>query len=222
MGSEALVDGEITSASAACARTLCRVGRARHLGRARHNSAGRASSTVSTDGADGGGAGRVDRWHQPRAFATIIFFASYLAISRPAPHLIPVGLAFALGVFVAYLTVGLGAMGLLAMVSSVRWLGLLLYGVMAAACFVSPSSAYDSSGQARPPARYEAEPASTMRDRIKGRIRLPAALCRSSLCLGADRVTDGVACTSGLPANDLVHGGHPRDARPGRAVSAGL
>ena len=132
---------------APCARALCRVGRAPSLG-GLDTTAGRQSiidrfqqmgpMAVVLDGLIDG--------INPCAFATIIFFASYLAISRrPRRDLILVGLAFALGVFVAYLTVGLGAMGLLAMVSSVRCLGLLLYGVMAAACFVlAIVSVYDS------------------------------------------------------------------------------
>lgn len=180
VGSEALVDGEITSASAR-----------RVLGRYAESGAPAIWEGLDTT------AGRqsiIDRFQQmgpmavvlaglidginPCAFATIIFFASYLAISRrPRRDLILVGLAFALGVFVAYLTVGLGAMGLLAMVSSVRWLGLLLYGVMAAACFVlAIVSVYDSI-QARRGRLHDMKLnlPDHMRDRIKGRIRPPAA-----------------------------------------------
>ncbi len=176
VGSEALVDGEITSASAR-----------RVLGRYAESGAPAIWEGLDTT------AGRqsiIDRFQQmgpmavvlaglidginPCAFATIIFFASYLAISRrPRRDLILVGLAFALGVFVAYLTVGLGAMGLLAMVSSVRWLGLLLYGVMAAACFVlAIVSVYDSI-QARRGRLHDMKLnlPDHMRDRIKGRIR---------------------------------------------------
>jgi cytochrome c biogenesis protein CcdA len=73
----------------------------------------------------------------PCAFATIIFFVSYLAISRrERGALLAVGLAFTLGVFVAYLLVGLGAMQLLRWANTIQLLGSILYGLMAASCFV--------------------------------------------------------------------------------------
>ena len=73
----------------------------------------------------------------PCAFATIIFFVSYLAISRrERGALLAVGLAFTAGVFIAYLLVGLGAMRLLQWASTMRTVGLVLYGLMAASCFV--------------------------------------------------------------------------------------
>ena len=73
----------------------------------------------------------------PCAFATIIFFVSYLAISqRPRRELIIVGLAFMLGVFVTYLVVGLGAMSLLKLANKVHILARVLYGAFAASCFV--------------------------------------------------------------------------------------
>lgn len=53
-------------------------------------------------------AGLVDGLN-PCAFATLIFFVSYLAISgRKGPQILLVGAAFTLGVFIAYLAVGLG------------------------------------------------------------------------------------------------------------------
>jgi cytochrome c biogenesis protein CcdA/glutaredoxin len=73
----------------------------------------------------------------PCAFATIIFFVSYLALSqRPRRELLLVGLAFMLGVFVAYFSVGLGAMSLLRLANRVRILAKILYGVFAATCLV--------------------------------------------------------------------------------------
>jgi cytochrome c biogenesis protein CcdA len=86
----------------------------------------------------------------PCAFATIIFFVSYLAISRRGRSaLLMVGLAFTLGVFVAYLMVGLGAMRLLQWANTMRVLGLVLYGLMAASCFVLAGVSVHDYGLAR-------------------------------------------------------------------------
>lgn len=73
----------------------------------------------------------------PCAFATILFFISYLTISkRPRRALLAVGLLFSLGVFTTYLAIGLGAMSLLRLASKVHVLGLVLFGVMGAGCFI--------------------------------------------------------------------------------------
>ena len=57
----------------------------------------------------------------PCAFATILFFVSYLAVSRrQRREMLLVGGAFALGVFVTYFAVGLGAMRLLLLVQAAR------------------------------------------------------------------------------------------------------
>jgi cytochrome c biogenesis protein CcdA/glutaredoxin len=73
----------------------------------------------------------------PCAFATILFFVSYLAISRRRRReLILIGLAFSAGVFITYLLVGLGAMSLLRLLDSMRMVGLVLYTLMAISCFV--------------------------------------------------------------------------------------
>lgn len=72
----------------------------------------------------------------PCAFATILFFVSYLAISRrDRKEMLLVGLAFTLGVFLTYLLVGLGAMRLLALVEAMRTVGVVLYSIMALGCF---------------------------------------------------------------------------------------
>jgi cytochrome c biogenesis protein CcdA len=73
----------------------------------------------------------------PCAFATILFFVSYLAIShRGRREMLLVGGAFALGVLVTYFAVGLGAMRLLSLVQAVRGVGMVLYGAMALVCLV--------------------------------------------------------------------------------------
>ena len=83
----------------------------------------------------------------PCAFATILFFVSYLVISRrPRHELLLVGLAFTLGVFVTYLAVGLGAMGLLQLANRARILARVLYGAFAASCFVFAGQALSAEG----------------------------------------------------------------------------
>ena len=110
----------------------------------------------------------------PCAFATIIFFVSYLALSqRPRRELLAVGLAFMVGVFVAYFSVGMGAMSLLRLANRVRILAKILYGAFAATCFVFAAlSLYDyirarqgklQDMKLRLPDRF--------RERIKRRIR---------------------------------------------------
>ncbi len=110
----------------------------------------------------------------PCAFATIIFFVSYLAVSRRRKReMLMVGLAFVVGVFAAYLAVGLGAMQLLSLVQGVRWLGYVLYGGMALMCFVLAGiSVHDyllaRKGHLHKMALNLPE---DVRERIKGRIR---------------------------------------------------
>jgi len=74
----------------------------------------------------------------PCAFATLIFFVSYLAIGRrKGKQVLAVGSAFTAGVFLAYLMVGLGfhhVLGLLGSLLTV--LGRWLYGLTAALCAV--------------------------------------------------------------------------------------
>lgn len=73
----------------------------------------------------------------PCAFATILFFVSYLAIShRGRKDMLLVGGAFTLGVLITYFAVGVGAMQLLSLVDAVRGVGLVLYSLMALACLV--------------------------------------------------------------------------------------
>lgn len=73
----------------------------------------------------------------PCAFATILFFVSYLAIShRSRKEMLLVGGTFTVGVLITYFAVGVGAMRLLSLVEAVRGVGLVLYGLMALACLV--------------------------------------------------------------------------------------
>ena len=110
----------------------------------------------------------------PCAFATILFFVSYLAISRREKSaLLAVGLAFTAGVFVAYLVVGLGAMELLKWIQAFRVVGDILYGLMGLACLVLAGiSVHDyllaRQGRLDDMKLNLPEP---LRDRIKGRIR---------------------------------------------------
>ncbi len=83
------------------------------------------------------GAGLLDGLN-PCAFATIIFFVSYLTISgRKGREVLAVGAAFTVGVFLAYLAVGLGLHHLLGLFGNLlTTLGRWLYGLMAALCAV--------------------------------------------------------------------------------------
>ncbi len=81
-------------------------------------------------------AGLVDGLN-PCAFATLIFFVSYLTLSgRKGREVIFVGLLFTLGVFIAYLVIGLGLYKVLDLMGDLlntlsRW----VYGITAAICF---------------------------------------------------------------------------------------
>jgi cytochrome c biogenesis protein CcdA len=82
-------------------------------------------------------AGLVDGLN-PCAFATLIFFVSYLALSgRQGREILAVGAAFTLGVFVAYLAVGLGFSKVLDLLGDVlTTLGRWVYGLTALLCAV--------------------------------------------------------------------------------------
>jgi cytochrome c biogenesis protein CcdA/thiol-disulfide isomerase/thioredoxin len=73
----------------------------------------------------------------PCAFATIVFFISYLAFSgRKGKDILLVGGAFALGVFLTYLLVGVGLYQLLQRLPFLTSLGQWVYGITAALCFI--------------------------------------------------------------------------------------
>ncbi len=80
-------------------------------------------------------AGLVDGLN-PCAFATIVFFVSYLTLSgRSGREILAVGAAFTLGVFLAYLGVGLGFYKVLGMLGDVLTrLGRWVYGFTAVLC----------------------------------------------------------------------------------------
>jgi len=72
----------------------------------------------------------------PCAFATLVFFVSYLTLSgRKGREILGVGAAFTLGVFLAYLVVGLGLYRILGMLGDLLTrLGRWVYGVTAIIC----------------------------------------------------------------------------------------
>ncbi|MGQ9595731.1 MAG: hypothetical protein ACUVXH_14560 [Anaerolineae bacterium] len=73
----------------------------------------------------------------PCAFATLILFISYLALTgRKGREILFVGLAFALGVFATYLLVGVGLLKFLAELPFLKTLGKWIYGATAALCLV--------------------------------------------------------------------------------------
>ena len=73
----------------------------------------------------------------PCAFATLIFFISYLSFSgRKGREILWVGGAFALGVFLTYLAVGLGLSKLLSAFDFLAKVGRWVYGLTAALCLV--------------------------------------------------------------------------------------
>ena len=110
----------------------------------------------------------------PCAFATIIFFVSALAISEKRRRaLLAVGLAFTAGVFVTYLLVGLGAMSLFRMASTLRIVGVVLYSVLAGSCFVLAGLSARDYLLARQGRLHDMSLnlPDSLRERIKGRIR---------------------------------------------------
>ena len=73
----------------------------------------------------------------PCAFATIVFFVSYLAFAgRKKREILLVGGAFALGVFLTYFAVGLGLYQVLTRLPFLASLKIWVYGITAALCLV--------------------------------------------------------------------------------------
>jgi cytochrome c biogenesis protein CcdA len=82
------------------------------------------------------GAGLIDGLN-PCAFATIVFFVSYLSLSgRKGRELLLVGAAFTLGVFLTYLGVGLGLSALAQAVDFMSTFGRWVYAITAIICLV--------------------------------------------------------------------------------------
>ncbi|MHB1294439.1 MAG: hypothetical protein ACYC4R_05530 [Anaerolineae bacterium] len=148
----------------------------------------------------------------PCAFATILFFVSYLAVSRRRrSELLLTGLAFSAGVFLTYLLVGLGAMSLLRLANSIRVVGTVLYALMAASCFILAGiSLYDyrlaRAGNLKDMRLNLPEP---LRERIKGRIRAASgALAGAAFVSGLLVSLLELACTGQvyLPTISFVVG----------------
>jgi cytochrome c biogenesis protein CcdA/glutaredoxin len=89
-------------------------------------------------------AGLVDGLN-PCAFATIVFFISYLAfMGRQGQEVLAVGAAFALGVFLTYLGVGIGLLKFLASLPFLDAVSRWVYGLTAALClFLAAGSLHD-------------------------------------------------------------------------------
>jgi cytochrome c biogenesis protein CcdA len=82
------------------------------------------------------GAGLLDGLN-PCAFATIVFFVSYLAfLERKGREILAVGGAFALGVFLTYLLVGIGMLRVLEQLTFLTRLRPWVYGLTAALCLI--------------------------------------------------------------------------------------
>jgi cytochrome c biogenesis protein CcdA/glutaredoxin len=90
------------------------------------------------------GAGLVDGLN-PCAFATIVFFVSYLAfVGRGRREVLAVGAAFALGVFLTYLGIGLGLLRFLASLPFLSAISRWVYALTAVLClFLAAGSLYD-------------------------------------------------------------------------------
>lgn len=82
------------------------------------------------------GAGLLDGLN-PCAFATIVFFVSYLAfLERRGREILAVGGAFALGVFLTYLLVGIGLLRVLEQLTFLTTLGSWVYALTAVLCLI--------------------------------------------------------------------------------------
>jgi cytochrome c biogenesis protein CcdA len=73
----------------------------------------------------------------PCAFATIVFFISYLSfIGRKGREVLIVGVAFTLGVFLTYLLVGIGLLNVLSSLEFISALGQVVYLITAILCLI--------------------------------------------------------------------------------------
>ena len=73
----------------------------------------------------------------PCAFATIIFFLSYLQVARrSAKQILQIGAAFILGVFIAYFLLGLGLVEFLVQISVIKLAGIWLNRFMILLSFI--------------------------------------------------------------------------------------
>lgn len=90
------------------------------------------------------GAGLIDGLN-PCAFATLVFFVSYLAFTgRKGAEVLLVGAAFTLGVFVVYLLIGMGVVEAIESIGAISALGKWVYGITAAlTALLAIGSLYD-------------------------------------------------------------------------------
>ncbi len=73
----------------------------------------------------------------PCAFATILFFVSYLTmVGRKRNEILAVGLSFAVSVFTTYFLVGLGVFAFIESLANIEFLAKIIFGVTAGMCFV--------------------------------------------------------------------------------------
>ncbi|MGQ9584774.1 MAG: hypothetical protein ACUVXG_05185 [Anaerolineae bacterium] len=94
-------------------------------------------------------AGLVDGLN-PCAFATIVFFVSYLAFTgRKGREILAVGAAFTAGVFLTYLGVGFGVMRAIAALPFMAAAGRWIYGLSAVLCLVLAGGSFYDYLQAR-------------------------------------------------------------------------
>ncbi len=95
------------------------------------------------------GAGLIDGLN-PCAFATLVFFVSYLAFTgRRGRDILFVGLAFALGVFLTYLLVGVGLLKVIQSLGFFTALGRWVYLATALLCIVLAALTFRDSFKAR-------------------------------------------------------------------------
>jgi len=95
------------------------------------------------------GAGLIDGLN-PCAFATVVFFISYLAFTGHRGHeVLAVGAAFVLGVFLTYLGVGVGMSRLLASLPFLSQMSRWVYGLTAVLCLILAAGSLHDWWQAR-------------------------------------------------------------------------
>ena len=94
------------------------------------------------------GAGLIDGLN-PCAFATVIFFVSYLSfVGRKGRQVLAVGLTFTLGVFLTYLGVGFGFLKAIAALPILTRAGPWVYGFTATLCVVLAVASFHDYRQA--------------------------------------------------------------------------
>ena len=86
----------------------------------------------------------------PCAFATIIFFLSYMQVTRRSPRgILAVGVAFIAGVFISYFVLGLGLVEVVARLEAFRVAAAVLNWVLAIACLVIAFLSFRDAKRAR-------------------------------------------------------------------------